>query len=115
MKSKYFYPLAALSFLPVFTGCSSDDTDRDLVPGGNEVAVTFAANLVNNPASRSALDQSGDKSKNLTILAYRKSGSNYVFAKSASTPQRPRAASSARNPLHSSWISEPIASWLSTT
>ena len=85
MKSKYFYPLAALSLLPVFTGCSNDDTDRDLVPGGNEVAVTFAANLVNNPTSRAALDQSGDKSKNLTILAYRKSGSNYVFAKSAST------------------------------
>lgn len=82
MKSKYFYPLAALSLLPVFTGCSNDDTDRDLVPGGNEVAVTFAANLVNNPASRSAFDQSGNN--NLTILAYRKSGDNYVFAKAAS-------------------------------
>lgn len=52
----------------MFTGCSNDDTDRDLVPGGNEVAVTFAANLVNNPASRSAFDQSENK---VTVVTFK--------------------------------------------
>lgn len=81
MKSKNLYPLAALSLLTAFTGCSNDETDPGLNSSGNEIAVSFAAHLASQMTSRAALNPSGNN--NLTILAYRKSGENYVFAKSA--------------------------------